>query len=62
MPLNAEDDIEVFLFVTVVQKTIVPDFLKPIWEYMHHQAAYKFICKSSNMSTGKQKSPHFSGD
>ena len=43
MPLNAEDDTEVFLFVTVVQKTIVPDFLKPIWEYMHHQAAYKFI-------------------
>ena len=43
MPLNAEDDTEVFLFVPVVQKTIVPDFLKPIWEYMHHQAAYKFI-------------------
>ena len=30
MPLNAEDDTEVFLFVPVVQKTIVPDFLKHV--------------------------------
>ena len=43
MPLNTEDDTEIFLFVPVVQKTIVSDLLKSIREHMHHQAADKFI-------------------
>lgn len=36
MPLNTEDDTEIFLFVPVVEETIVSDFLKFIWEHMHH--------------------------
>lgn len=48
MPLNAEDDVKIFLFATVIQKTIVADFLKSGRKHMHHQPADKLIRSSRN--------------
>ena len=46
--LNTEDNEEIFLLLAVIQKTIVPDFLKAVREHMHHQTADKFIWRYVN--------------
>ena len=48
VPLEGEDQLQVFAFAPVIQEPVIPDLLEPGWEHMHQVAAYKFRVFQSN--------------
>ena len=50
MPLQCEDQFQVFAFFAVVQKAIVADFPETGWQYMHQITANEFFMGQSNCS------------
>ena len=42
IPLNSEDQFQVFAFAPVIQESIVTDLLKTSRKYMHQVSAYEF--------------------
>lgn len=52
VPLQCEDQFQVFTFSAVVQKAIVADFTETRWQYMHQITANEFFMGQSNCSAG----------
>lgn len=52
MSLQRENEFQVFTFSTIVQESVVTDFLKTGWEHMHQITPDKFCIFQSDRPTG----------